>query len=282
MKLSANAKINLTLDITGKNSDGYHYINTVMQAITLFDVVEIIKRQDSLVRVFSSDGSLGGENDIAYKAAQLFLKNAKLECGVDIKITKNIPVAAGLGGGSADAAAVILGLNRMFDNFLKEEVLNDIAMSVGSDVPFFLNTPTQYITGIGEKSQPLKNIPECFFVIVKNAEKKSTKEMYRLLDSTPYTDRPDTNAALFAIENGNLDMLCKSINNVFTPLWNIDNEHKIMIESGAKAVCISGSGPSVFAVFEKIEQAQICLEAFKNQGISAFLAQPAEKPILFE
>lgn len=279
MKLTAkaNAKINLTLDILGKREDGYHLVDMIMQTISLFDTVSVIKT-DSGIRVLSSDNALGGEEDITYKAAKLFFEETKINGGAQIEIEKCIPVAAGLGGGSTDAAAVLVLLNRLYENPLTVKELEKIAVKLGADVPFFLYGGTILVGGIGEVFEKLPDMPNCHLVIAKKGVKPSTKKMYNVIDNTDVSDyRPDNIAAKSAIEKSNLNILCQNINNVFSAAWESDEIALIMKECGALSVSLSGSGPSYFGVFDNESYAKTAVECLKNLSIAAFYAVPTKK-----
>ena len=173
MQLSckANAKINLTLDIVGVRKDGYHILDMIMQSVSLADTVKISLNNIPQINVESSCNIISGENNIAYKAASYFLKEANINSGVDIYIEKNIPMSAGLGGGSADAAAVLLALNSLFNGPLDKKTLEKIALKLGADVPYFLYGGTVRVGGIGEEMKVLPPMPDCFIIIAKNAIK---------------------------------------------------------------------------------------------------------------
>ena len=181
IKLKANAKINLSLYIKGKREDGYHYIDTVMQSVNLFDTLKL-KKADKIT-LKCSKRELSGEDNLGYKAAELFFGETKISGGASIYIKKRIPEAAGLGGGSADAAAVLLGLNKLYNSGLSNEKMEEMAASLGADVPFFIKGGTQRSTGIGEVLEALKPFKSGYFVLAKCGTKPSTGEMYRLLDS---------------------------------------------------------------------------------------------------
>ena len=278
----ANAKINLTLDIVGKREDGYHLVDMIMQTVSLYDTVRVTKT-DSGIRVLSSDNTLGGQEDITYKAAKLFFEKTGIIGGVEIKVDKNIPVAAGLGGGSTDAAAVLLLLNRLYENPLDIKTLEEIAIKLGADVPFFLYGGTIAVSGIGEIFEKLPDMPKCHLVIAKKGVKPSTKEMYEVIDNTDVSSfRPNNIAAKKAIENANLNILCENINNVFSAAWETDEIALIMKECGALAVSLSGSGPSYFGIFDNENHAKTAAECLNNLKIAAFYAVPTEKGSVIE
>lgn len=281
LKAKANAKINLTLDITGKRQDGYHLVDMIMQSVSLYDVVTV-ERTNCGITVTSDNNALGGENDICHKAAVLFFSQSKAVGGAEISVLKKTPLAAGLGGGSADAAAVLLMLNKLFDEPLDMAVLEELALRLGADVPFFLDGGTVRVGGIGEIFTPLPNIPKCFIVIAKNGQKGSTKQMYEIIDSEPVLRRPDNEKAIEALKNGDLAMLSDNVCNVFSAAWEHNAAEDIMAAHNALAVSLSGSGPSYFGIYKKLADAKAAVEELQTQGITAFLAEPTEKAIEIE
>lgn len=283
MKITAKAgaKINLTLDIVGIRDDGYHLVDMIMQSVSLYDTV-IVETMEKGIKVASSDMTLGGEEDICYKSAVCFFKESGISGGAEITVKKNIPLAAGLGGGSADAAAVLLALNKCYGNPLDLSQLEKIGLSLGADVPFFLHGGTVSVTGIGEIFEKLPDIPKCKIVIAKNASKPSTKEMYRIIDSSVITDRPDTKMVKQAIFNSDLELMCKNLKNVFSVAWEQTDIVDIFKSTNALAVSLSGSGPSYFGIFDDIQKANSAIEQFSSRGITCFLAEPTESAIIFE
>lgn len=281
MKLTAkaNAKINLTLDIVGVREDGYHLVDMIMQSVSLYDTVTVEKKESGIT-VNSSDNTLGGEDDITYKAAKLFFESSSVSGGANISILKNIPVAAGLGGGSSNAAAVLLLLNKIYGNPLSNEHIEKISVKLGADVPFFLYGGTISVTGIGEIFEKLSNMPKCYLVIAKKGIKPSTKKMYEIIDSTEVSSfRPDNKGAKKAIADNDLKGLCSNIKNVFSAAWEPDIITDILSENNALAVSLSGSGPSYFGIFTSRTDAENSVEMLKGHGIIAHLAEPTASAI---
>ncbi len=284
MELTAktNAKINLTLDILGTLDNGYHKVDMIMQSVSLFDKVKV-KKINSGTKVISSDETLGGEDDITYKAAQLFFEISGISGGAQIEIQKNIPLAAGLGGGSSNAAAVLLLLNKLYNEPLSQNKISELALKLGADVPFFLKGGTMRAEGIGEKLSKLPDMPECFIVIAKVGQKKSTKYMYSVIDNADVSAyRPDTSAAITALNEGSLLSLCKNVKNVFSAAWEDSPLKDILSVSNALAVGLSGSGPSYFAIYENESDAKKTLLSLKEKNITAFLTVPTKKGIEIE
>ncbi len=283
MKLTAKAcaKINLTLDIIGVREDGYHLLQMIMQSVSLFDTVTVESNKSNSIAVASTLEGLGGTNDITYKAAQLFFEGSNIVGGANIHINKCIPCAAGLGGGSADAAAVLVLLNAIYGLPLTVPQLETIALKLGADVPYFLHGGTVFVSGIGENFKPLPNLPDCYIVIAKNAKKPSTGEMYRKIDSGSFP-HPDNNAAVSAVNQCDLKMLCENVGNVFQNLWDCREVTDIFKKHKPLAYSLSGSGPSYFGVFENEQSAKSCLDEFTVNNIEAYLTMPTSKAIIFE
>jgi 4-diphosphocytidyl-2-C-methyl-D-erythritol kinase len=269
--IKANAKLNLTLDIVGKRSDGYHELESLMQSVDLSDAVRI--RRGNGISVSCSDVSLSGDGNLAYRAAELFFKAAGLEGGVAIDILKRIPVAAGLGGGSADAAAVLVGLEALFETGLGKNRLCEIGLELGADVPFCVLGGSMLAQGVGERLTPKPSLPQCRILISKSGEKSSTGGLYARYDRCGAESRPNTRKMLAALKKGNLEEVCYNLCNVFEKIVPESAEiKKQMLESGALGASLSGSGPSVFGIFADEKSACACLKALDN---GALLCSPA-------
>lgn len=283
MKVKAFAKINLTLDIVGKRNDGYHYVDMIMQTVSLYDEITVNLNSTGAVSVTSTDSSLGGENDITYKAARLFFDAVdNSNVGADISVIKHIPAAAGLGGGSSDAAAVICALNKLCSDPLDYYKISALCLKLGADVPYFVKGGTVRVTGIGEKFEPLCDMPNCSIIIAKKDEKPSTAYMYGVIDNSVISDRPCNCSAVKALNDGNLTALCKQVKNVFSTVWTDKQISDILRECGADAVSVSGSGPSVFGIFAYSRNANSALKQLKDRGITAFIAEPQNCGMIFE
>ncbi len=279
LAVTANAKINLTLGITGKREDGYHLIDTIMQSVSLADTVII--RPSKKITVKCSKKELGGEENIAFRAAKLFFEETKLQKGANIYINKRIPEAAGMGGGSADAAAGLIGLNKLYKTELSEQKLEEIALRLGADVPFFIKGGTKRAEGIGEKLSDIKPLEKTWFILLKEDNKPSTAEMYRILDNEEHP-LPDTQKAIKAIEEKDFEGLALSLCNSFTAVWKNNKTKEKFENSGAKAVSLSGSGPCWFAMFEEKAEAQRVYKSLKKQKLNCFIAESLEKAIEIE
>lgn len=261
MKIEAQAKINLALDVTGKRDDGYHLVRMIMQSVELSDLLEIERTEKdgiSLQMISDQDGELpalqADASNLAWRGAELLLKEFAPDGGVRMKLTKRIPVAAGLAGGSTDAAAAMIGVNELFALGLDKEELAERAVSIGADVPFCILKGTMLAEGIGEKLSRLPKMPACTILIAKPPAAVSTPHVYRELDRKTRLTHPDIDAMIEALRCEDLAGLPSLMGNVLAEvtepeLPEIVRIRRIMIEGGAIASMMSGSGPSVFGIF---------------------------------
>ncbi|MBE6899322.1 MAG: 4-(cytidine 5'-diphospho)-2-C-methyl-D-erythritol kinase [Ruminococcaceae bacterium] len=277
ISLKAPAKINLFLDITGKLPNGYHEISSVMQTVDLFDYVKIEKAGE--ISVKCSSGNLDGEKNIAYKAAKLFFEKSKIESGASVFIDKRIPMQAGMAGGSADAAAVLYGLNIIFDGPFSEEELCSIGAECGADVPFSIVGGTKLSEGFGEKLSPAPEIPDCWIVVVKPDFSMSTPESYKYYDEhgLSYLEHPDRNEILANLEEKDLSGISENLYNVLehTVLSPIIGEIKSeMLKNGAMGSMMTGSGTAIFGIFDSAEKAVAAKDSLSEKYSSVFLSRP--------
>lgn len=279
MNVKANAKINLSLDIKGKRADGYHLIDTVMQSISLCD--ELTVEKADTITVKCDKYAIPEEKNIAYKAAKIFFEDYGIKGGADITIKKNIPAPAGLGGGSADAAAVLLALNKLYGAGITDTELEKTALKLGADVPFFIKGGCSRAEGIGEVLTPVKPLSEGCILLAIAEQKPSTGDMYRIIDSKPYANC-NTEAVITALENNNLLLLCKNIGNAFTAVWEQSFVKTAMLNLEPLGVSLSGSGPTWFAVFENEDNAKAAKTVLESQNITCWLTKPQDKAIIFE
>ncbi len=279
MKLKANAKINLTLDVTGKREDGYHLIDSVFQSVSLYDEISVEKSDNIIVRC--SDKTICDESNIAYKAAKKFFEYAGISGGAEITIEKHIPLASGMGGGSADAAAVIVALDKIYKTNLTEKQLCEIGLSVGADVPFCIMGGTARVGGIGEKMQKLPDMPDCAMLLVKHGVKLSTADMYKKVDAYPQT-KFYTQAMVDGIKNNDLSVVCKNVFNAFDSVCDNENLIEDINETVPLAVSLSGSGPTVFAIYNNIDEAKTASKALEDIGYNPIITIPNSKGIIFE
>lgn len=242
-----------------------------MQSVSLADTVRISRGEG--IAVSCSDRWLSGEGNLAARAAELFFNETGIRAGADIFIEKKIPVAAGLAGGSADAAAVIFGLNRLYGTGLPAEKLCKIGLCAGADVPFCIIGGTMLVRGIGEIISPAPTLPDCFLVIAKTGEKSSTGSLYAQYDENGAKKRPDNKAMKSALESGDIKAVAAELCNVFEELVpQSSNLKSKMLEYGALGASLSGSGPAVFGIFDSEKKAADCVKAI---GEAAHLCRPA-------
>lgn len=285
--LPAYAKINLFLDAVGKRPNGYHEIDSIMQTVDLCDEVEIsVGEGEGTEVICSSPFAPSGKDNIAWRAAELYLSENKIKASVKIYVNKNIPSPAGMGGGSADAAAVLNGMNVIFEAMTAEQ-LELLAMKIGSDVPFCVRGGTQRVGGIGEKLSVCGTMPDCYIVIACSGEDVSTPTAYGELDkaynsflSGGNTESPDN--ILRALGNSDLGLLGKSLYNIFEltvlPYCPMASRAKrILLDNGAIGTLMSGSGSSVFGLFDDFERAQKATDAVKDKNMFATVCRPIAK-----
>jgi len=276
IKLKAKAKVNFSLDVIRKRSDGYHEVRMIMQTIELHDTVFIEAVKEGIEVVCSSRFIPSGGENIAYKAAGLLVSEYGIKSGVSIRIDKRIPVAAGLAGGSADAAAVFLGMNRLFSLGLSEDRLMALGKRIGADVPFCIKGGTMLAEGIGEVLTELAPIPQLNIVLIKPAIGVSTAWAYRKFDMEMVSEHPDTEGLLKAVCAGNVDFLANNMRNVLEtvtlreyPIVKEAKDRLMML--GAVGSMMSGSGPTVFGIFKDKQAAECALKGAYDKRWECFL-----------
>ena len=262
IRLKARAKINLGLDVVRRREDGYHEVKMVMQMLRLYDQIDIEKTQESGILVRSNLSFLPtDERNIAYKAAKVMIDQFGLEQGVIIRIEKHIPVAAGMAGGSTDCAAVLYGMNKLFGLRLNQKKLRELGVKLGADVPYCLMRQTALSEGIGEILTPISPLQDCPILIAKPSVSVSTRHVYEHLKLDEQTMHPDIDGIVTALADGDLygvtDRMANVLETVTVPEHPvIDEIKKQMMASGAVNALMSGSGPTVFGLFEDREKAQ--------------------------
>ena len=280
--VEACGKVNLSLDITGTAPDGYHLLETVMQSIDLRDVLVIGKRDDDEVKITcSSPEAPGDDTNIAFKAAKEFFAATGIEeQGLSIHIDKSIPIEAGLAGGSADAAAVLCGLDRLFETALSPEQLREIGISVGADVPFCLSGGCALAEGKGEILTPLNKLPPCYIAIAKPPEGISTRYAFKLYDNfSGEIDRPDTRKIIDGINRGDLSEIGRQMFSAFSGIGQKDETEMlsgIMLCAGALGSVLSGSGSAVIGLFDSEKKAKGCLHLLREQIRECWLCRPTD------
>lgn len=272
LRLKARAKINLTLDVTGKREDGYHLLETIMQTVALYDGVYLKKLKKPEIKLKTNLHWLPtDERNLAWKAAALMRETYGIREGVFIEIDKRIPVAAGLAGGSADCAAVLVGMNRLFGLHLSTSVLEELAGRLGSDIPYCVRRGTVLCEGVGEKMTNADHpCPPCYVVLAKLPVSVSTAAVYKKLRWDTVTQHPHTAEMLRAMAEGDLakmgGLLCNVLETVTIPMYpEIEQLKKRLVQLGAEGALMSGSGPTVFALFRERDAARRAAETVKNE-----------------
>lgn len=280
--LEAAAKLNLSLDITGVREDGYHLLDSVMQSVSLYDRVALIKREEGISLTVDRPKIPNGPENTAYKAAAAFFRETKIDGGVEIFLEKHIPSRAGMGGGSADAAAVLVGLNELYRTGLSQEKLQKIGLQVGADVPFCIVGGTARVQGIGEVVRSIAPLNMAQFVVVKpRGVGVDTKEAYERYDEIGSSKRPDTEGLLHAIMSGSTSSFSRYMYNVLeesAPLDEIREIKKDMLDYGANAAMMTGSGAAVFGVFGSLILAMATRGRFTNR-YHAYLVEPVSRGV---
>ena len=284
LTISANAKINLTLDILGKCDDGYHEVALVLQSIALADILELAKIDHGIDFYLDSSQLAGADllptdsSNLAVRAALLMQKNFNLDSGIFIRLTKHIPIEAGLAGGSTDAAAVIRGVNKLFNLRLTMEKMCELGAEIGSDVPFCIVGGTCLATGRGEKLERLADLPSIPLVLIKPRGAIPTAWAYKTYDSNKSSEHPDTKQICEAINISDVTAVSELMFNVLErvaikkyPAINTIKDR--LIEAGAVAAMMSGSGPSIFAITKSNADSKRIAELFKDSGAQVFVTE---------
>ena len=274
MRLRALAKINLGLDILRKREDGYHEVRMIMQTIQMYDVLEIKKKKAPGISLSVNYPYIPcDERNLVYKAAKLLMDEFQVKGGVTIRLEKFIPVAAGMAGGSSDAAATLVGINRLFKLGLSERELMDRAVKIGADVPYCIMRGTALAEGIGEKLTGITQVPECFVLIGKPGINVSTRAAYESLNLSGIQNHPDIDGMIHDIQNGDLQGMTAKMGNVFEPgiigQYPVIQEIKDLMEShGALKAMMSGSGPTVFGIFDSQEKMNAAAKILRESNLA--------------
>ncbi len=269
LTIEAYAKINLGLDVLGKLENGYHEVKMVMQTVDISDTLHL-RKIPSGIRFLSENGEIPADNtNLAYRAAELFFTTLGINAGVEIELIKRIPVAAGMAGGSTDAAAVLKGLNQLYEKGLSMEQLQAMGLKLGADVPYCIMGGTALAEGIGEKLTGLSPMKDMVLLVVKPNLFVSTAFVYQNLKLSEDTVHPDIDGMVSAIRMGDLDGVISRMGNV---LQDVTEEHYPVVkdiiarmeQAGAVKAMMSGSGPTVFGIFESMEQAALAKNEFSE------------------
>lgn len=278
MELKAYAKINLSLDVVGVREDGYHLLKMIMQNIDLYDVVRIDKIKEGINLRCNTNTIPVDNKNIAYRAAELFIKTYNINEGVDIYIEKNIPVEAGLAGGSTDAAAVLKAMRDIFKPEISNYELADIGVKLGADVPYCVYGGTAVCEGIGEIITPLKPFKNHILVLVKPNFGVSTKEVYKEIDNKNIEHHPNTEAIVKFVEEDDIKLLCISMLNVLENVTLEKYAELNWIKEGilnfkGLGALMSGSGPTIFGFFEDMYSAQKYYDYMKLKYKEVFITR---------
>ena len=286
MTLPAYAKLNLTLDILRKRPDGYHDLRMVMQSIALHDVVTVRTETGSgEITVHTDREDLpGGPDNIAWKAARAFYDAVGMENGgTEILLEKRIPMQAGMAGGSADGAAVLLALQSLYAPEMPREALEQVGLQVGSDVPFCVRGGTALAEGRGEVLTDLPPLPDCWIAVCKPDFGLSTPALFRRVRVDALQGRPDHDAMKRALAAGDLPAVARQMRNVFEEVLTVRERQEIMylkdvmLRCGACNAVMTGSGPTVFGLFERKAEAERAVEALRNHYSQLFLTTPLQR-----
>lgn len=272
LELKAYGKINLGLDVVRKREDGYHEVRMIMQTVNLYDKIVMDKTSEPGIRTETNLPYVpDGEGNLAYRAAKLLIDEFDIQEGVTIRIKKCIPVAAGMAGGSTDAAAVLVGMNRMFGLGLSKRELMKRGVKLGADIPYCIMRGTALSEGIGEILTELPPAPQCYIVLAKPQVSVSTKAVYGKLRANELTpeQHPDIDGMRDAIENGDLDGVIERLGNVLELVTIPDHPEigtikEIMMAEGAAGALMSGSGPTVFGIFKDEDAAKRAYDVLKK------------------
>lgn len=256
IKLKALGKINLGLDVLGRRPNGYHDVRMVMQTVYLYDQILLEKTDKEGISLETNLFYLPvNENNLAYRAAKMLIDEFAIKEGVHISLEKHIPVAAGMAGGSSNAAAVLYGMNRLFQLGLTDQELMERGVKLGADVPYCIMRGTVLAEGIGEELTPLPAMPKCHVLLAKPPISVSTQKVYEKLDAQEVTEHPDIDGILLGLQTGDLEKITSSMGNVLenvtiTEYPQIERIKDVMKEEGALNAMMSGSGPTVFGIYD--------------------------------
>jgi 4-diphosphocytidyl-2-C-methyl-D-erythritol kinase len=278
MLVKAYGKINISLDIVGKREDGYHLLKMIMQSVDLYDSMSFQKCNKGINISCNKPYIPTDEKNLVYKAAKLFMDTYNISEGVNIYLKKNIPVAAGMAGGSTDAAAVFKTLKQLFQIDIDDNELMNLGVQIGADVPYCIMGGTALCEGIGDIITPLAPFKNHILILVKPNFGVSTKEVYKNLDISKIFKHPDTVAIIKAMEEEKLEDVCNGMKNLlenvtlrkYPVLKRIKED---MIRMGAMGAMMSGSGPTIFAFFDDMLKAQRCYDKFKTQYKEVYITR---------
>ena len=242
---------------------------------------DVVVEKSDTVSVTCDDSTICDKSNIAYKAAEKFFEYVGIDGGAEIVIKKHIPLASGMGGGSADAAAVIVALDKLYETNLSQDTLCEIGLSVGADVPFCIMGGTARVGGIGEQMQKLPDMPDCAILLIKHGAKQSTADMYKKIDNCPQSVFY-TQIVADAIKNNDLNTICKNVSNAFSAVCDNTELINNIKTTNPLAVSLSGSGPTVFAVYNNIADANKAKNTLEQKNYNPLIARPSKFGIIVE
>ena len=270
LELKALGKINLGLDVLGRRDTGYHDVRMVMQTVYLYDQIKIERTKEPGIQLSTNLFYLPvNENNLAYQAANLLMEEFQISEGVKITLDKHIPVAAGMAGGSSNAATVLFGINQMFSLGLSQKELMERGVTLGADVPYCIMRGTVLAEGIGEILTPLPDMPKCYILIAKPPISVSTKMVYEKLDAHEIQEHPDIDGILHGLENQDLQQIASCMGNVLEKVTIeeypvIEEIKSVMKDNGALNAMMSGSGPTVFGIYDDKQRAKNAASKIKE------------------
>lgn len=286
IELKSRAKINLSIDVLGKREDGYHLVEMIMQTIDLYDIIKIRELSSDNIIIKSNSNHIPlDENNIVYKAINLLKNKFKINKGVEVFIQKNIPIAAGMAGGSSNAAAVLVGLNKLWELNLSELDLQELGFKLGADVPFCISGKAALAQGVGEELTFIKGLPKDITILICKPEIfVSTKDVYGGLDLNNIQNRPDNNKLLEDLRQENISSLAENMVNVLENVTSRDYREikdieNIMLENGALGSMMSGSGPTVFGLYKNREDALKGKEELLKKYKQVYVVNSSEKGV---
>ena len=285
MRVVARAKINWTLDIVGKREDGYHLMDMLMQPVELADELDLAAADELTLSVDGYPRVKAGPENLALRAAQALREQTGYRGGASIRLHKRIPVGAGLGGGSADAAGVLAGLNRLWETGLTQQELETLGLQLGADVPFCLRGGLQRAQGVGEALTPMACGGMYWLVILQPCPGLSTREVFGRFRLDARENRPDTRAAAAALAAGDWRALCRSLGNVLQEVSaemrpEIGEGIAALREQGAAGAWMTGSGSAVFGLFTRAQTAREAQEKLRRRWRSCFMTHTCQKSLL--
>ena len=286
IELKSRAKINLSIDVLGKRQDGYHLVEMIMQTIDLFDIIKIFSLNEDKITISSTSKDIPTDSDnIIYKTVDLIKKEFNIKKGTEIHIEKNIPVAAGMAGGSSNAAAVLVGLNKIWNLNLSKNELKELGLQLGADVPFCIEGGAALAENIGERLTNIDGLSQDIFILICKPELfVSTKEVYKAIDSKIIEKRPDNKLLIQLLKENNIDLLSKNMYNVLELVTKekypvIEYIEKVMLDNNALGSMMSGSGPTVFGLYSNRVDAERCKKILLESFEQVYLVKSHKKGV---